>query len=628
MSKNLANRISVTIILIITLIFPVTCADPIAATNQPVGETGWNQWRGPNRNGIAPASPKLADAWGPGGPVQVWKSEEKIPGGPKKGGAFSNYSSPVVVSDKVYLYVHDQAATADRVYCLDAKTGKTLWKVNYPGSPNGGGSSTPYVSDGKVYAVGTMGMYCLNADSGKEIWKAPGICADVTGDGINSSPVIVDGVLVVFTGSGKHLNPNAKDSNKESGLLKGFDAATGKELWACPRATADGNRNGDKSASVGVWNTTKGPRLITGVGKLTCLNPKDGSVIWQNGGDIYGSSSTPAIVGDICVLGTKIKGYRLGPDKAEEMFAVEVGGRVESYLLYDGYIYADCYGVYRCLDLTGKILWQKSTGGKVSSPILADSKIYHVVSEKGKLAMFSATPTMPATFFEASIPVMSFTSPAFYDGKLFVRLVDGVACYDLTKVPADAVKPADPQPPIKDPDAAPNPRALITFVDVSPSYFAQRKGTTDQSAWPPEKEAEAAKLNWAINKQLDTDGWINLITLQDSRGEMTNDCVAYARVTLEAKNQGKIALSLTVNKSKGDVSAIVAWVNGKNVLRQNSHEQNPEHIELIVDMVPGKNILLVRTYPTRGHEWKLRMQATPLDGLEIKQVATVPAGGK
>jgi hypothetical protein len=202
--------------------------------------------------------------------------------------------------------------------------------------------------------------------------------------------------------------------------------------------------------------------------------------------------------------------------------------------------------------------------------------------------------------------------------------VDGVACYDLTRIPADAVKPGDPNAPVKDPAVAPNPNALITFVDVSPSYFAQRKGITDQSVWPPEKEAEAAKLNWAINKQLDTEGWINLIALQDSRGEMSNDCVAYARVTLEAKTQGKLTLSLTVNKAKGDVSAIVAWVNGKNVLRQNSHEQNPEHVELVIDLVEGKNTLLIRTYPTRGHEWKLRMQATAPDGLVVRQVLSVP----
>ena len=234
------------------------------------GKSDWNQWRGPNRNGVVSHSPKLADAWGPEGPVLVWKSADKILGGPKKGGSFSNYGSPVVAGGKVYLYVHDQAAAADLIFCLDANTGKTLWKASFAGRPNGGCSSTPYVGGGKVFVVGSNGMYCLDAVSGKEVWKTPSIClaskgdglanqanrldeeADGTGgDGINTSPAIVDGVLVVMAGSGKHLNPGVNDPSKESGVLKGFDPATGKELWACPQATSDPNRNGNKF--VVVW---------------------------------------------------------------------------------------------------------------------------------------------------------------------------------------------------------------------------------------------------------------------------------------------------------------------------------------------------------------------------------------
>lgn len=148
------------------------------------GKSDWNQWRGPNRNGVAPHSPKLADAWGPEGPVLVWKSADKILGGPKKGGSFSNYGSPVVAEGKVYLYVHDQAAAADLIFCLDANTGKMLWNASYAGRPNGGCSSTPYVGGGKVFVVGSNGMYCLDAGSGKEVWKTPSICLASKGDAV------------------------------------------------------------------------------------------------------------------------------------------------------------------------------------------------------------------------------------------------------------------------------------------------------------------------------------------------------------------------------------------------------------------------------------------------------------
>jgi outer membrane protein assembly factor BamB len=603
-------------------------------TARGAGNTDWNQWRGPDRNGIAPKGPKLADAWGPSGPVLAWTSEEKIVGGPKKGGHHSNYGSPVVAQGKVYLYVHDQAGSADLVYCLDAATGKTLWKKSYPGSPDGGGSCTPYVGGGKVYAVGTLGLYCLDAATGTEVWKAPGIVKDPKGDGVNTSPALVNGVLVVMAGSnGKHLNPNAVKPEEESGLLKGFDAATGKELWACPQATSDANRNGNMSASVAVWNTAKGPRLITSTGKLTCVNPKDGKVIWQDSSDWQCvSPATPAIVGDVCITCSRMKAFRLGPDKAEGLFKLTVGDRVGSYLLHDGHVFADCGGTYRCIDLSGKVLWQKSVEGGygTSSPVLADGKIFHIVNFKDagkiKLTMFSATTTMPATFYEVSVPAMHYTSPAICDGKLFIRLVDGVACYDLTREPANPVKPPV-APAIA---AAPKSDALISFVDVSPSYEVNRKAIKDQ-VWPPEKEAEAAALDWAVNKPLDAEGWINFIEVQDARGLPTRDSVVYARVVLEAAAPGKLALSLSVVADHGDVRGMAVWVNGANVLRHEiAHPEKPpkKHEELVVNLVAGKNILLVRTNTSKPQDWKLQIQAKPLDGLKIRQVDAAPAGKK
>ncbi|NDB75291.1 MAG: hypothetical protein EB141_06540 [Verrucomicrobia bacterium] len=611
-------------------------------------KSDWNQWRGPNRNGVAQHSPKLADAWGPEGPVLVWKSAEKIVGGPKKGGSFSNYGSPVVAEGKVYLYVHDQVAAADVIFCLDANTGKTLWKASYPGRPNGGCSSTPYVGGGNVFAVGSSGMYCLNAETGKEVWKTPSIYlankgddlakkanrlddeADATGgDGINTSPALVDGVLVVMAGSGKHLNPGVNDPSKESGVLKGFDPATGKELWACPQATSDPNKNGDKSSSVAVWNTDKGPRLITQTGKLTCVNPKDGSVIWEDHRQ-QTSPGTTAIVGDVCITAGKVSGYRLQPDKAEELFAKFTGDRVGSYLLHDGHVFGDFGGTYRCIDLNGKVVWQKSVEGGygTSSPVLADGKIFHIVNFKDaakiKLTMFSASTTMPATFYEASVSAMDHTSPAICDGRLFIRLVDGVACYDLTKAPAHLAKATEAPVPI----ATRRSEALISFVDVSPSYWVQRKQIKDQ-VWPPEKEAEAATLDWAVNKTLDAEGWVNFIEVQDARGMPTRDQVVYARVVLEASAPGKLALSLSVPKVPASPHGIAAWVNGTNVLRHDvAHGLVKEHEELIVNLIAGKNTLLVRANTAGPQDWKLQVQARALDGLKVKQVGAAPSGKK
>lgn len=372
-------------------------------------ETEWNQWRGPNRNGVAPDSPKLADDWGMKGPEQLWTSEPIPTGGD---GGFSSFA---VVGGKVYFFVNwkrfaNQGGAADVIVCLDANTGATLWMKNYPGREYGyGTSSTPCVYDGRVFAVGGNGMYCLDAATGREIWKV-----DSVGNELSSSPTVVGGVLVVGTGT-----------------LKGFDPATGKELWACPQA---GNGNGNNT-SPGVWNTDKGPLLIVNMGRLTCVNPKDGAVVWQ--GEGADCNSTPSITGDICIVGSTVAAYKLLPDNAEKLFGSGLGDRGASQILSDGHVFAYSGGALRCLDLTGKQLWEQGVGGEISSPVLADGKLIAVCGDD-KLVMIAATVENPAKFLEARIPAQGGSSPAIWDGKLYVRLKTGVACYDLTKVPYDA----------------------------------------------------------------------------------------------------------------------------------------------------------------------------------------------
>ena len=62
------------------------------------------------------------------------------------------------------------------VFCLDAATGKTLWKRVFPGGPllplygNHPASSTPCIANGKCYVIGTDGaVFCLDAKTGKTL---------------------------------------------------------------------------------------------------------------------------------------------------------------------------------------------------------------------------------------------------------------------------------------------------------------------------------------------------------------------------------------------------------------------------------------------------------------------------
>ena len=59
----------------------------------------WNQWRGPNRNGVLPSGPKLADVWSTDGPKQVWESE------PIPGNDMGGHGSAIVADGKVFMSV-------------------------------------------------------------------------------------------------------------------------------------------------------------------------------------------------------------------------------------------------------------------------------------------------------------------------------------------------------------------------------------------------------------------------------------------------------------------------------------------------------------------------------------------
>src|ERR1700682_323598 len=73
----------------------------------------WPQWRGPNRDGNAPA---LASAW-PKDLKEEWKVTVGI-----------GHSSPVVANGRIYVFARQ--GEEEVLLCLDAVTGKELWRAN------------------------------------------------------------------------------------------------------------------------------------------------------------------------------------------------------------------------------------------------------------------------------------------------------------------------------------------------------------------------------------------------------------------------------------------------------------------------------------------------------------------
>ncbi len=138
----------------------------------------WPQWMGPTRNGVY-GETGIADRIPSSGLKILWRAP-----------VLNGYSGPAVAGNRVFVTDYeiaegdirnDPGARIDlkgkeRVHCLDAMTGETLWKfeydrpykISYPNGPR----ATPTVDGNRVYVLGAEGdLHCLSADTGQVVWN-------------------------------------------------------------------------------------------------------------------------------------------------------------------------------------------------------------------------------------------------------------------------------------------------------------------------------------------------------------------------------------------------------------------------------------------------------------------------
>ena len=316
-------------------------------------------------------------------------------------------------------------AWTDTIYCFDAVTGKTLWKKELPGTAASAAtyyfaaSCTPTIAEGKCFVIGSAGLYCLDVKDGEVVWQNKAGYS-------NSSPLVQDGVVYVMA-------PKAS----------AFDAKTGKQLWTNPKCEAC-------SVSLVMW-TSGGKKYLIGTSGIDvfCVNAQTGETAWSTflcklyGG---GNDSTPVIVGDVLVMraNAALTAYKLTPEKAVPIWSADYGDRGSSPLVYKDHIYTfgkgkEGYGFY-CLDLkTGAMIWKKElVYNETYSPVIADGKVicHYGTSDRWDgpgpaTIMFRATAEKFEQLGVFNDTPAEFVTPTIAGGRMFLRLKDTVACYDL-----------------------------------------------------------------------------------------------------------------------------------------------------------------------------------------------------
>ena len=271
----------------------------------------WPQWMGPHRDGDY-AEEGVVDRIPEDGLPIKWRV-------PIAGG----YGGPSVVGDRVYVmdYVvsegtprNDPGARVElkgteRVHCLDAGSGETVWKheyaspydVSYPTGPR----CTPTVADGVVYTLGTQGdLMALAADTGDVKWQvnlADDLGAPVPQWGFAGHPLVVGDVVVTMVGG-------------DGQGVVAFGKADGKVRWKALSSSGAGY------APPVLTDAGGETQLIAFVpGQVAGLDPADGSVYWTVPFKVDYEMSVAAPVRDgdrLFVAGyrAKSKMLRLGAD--------------------------------------------------------------------------------------------------------------------------------------------------------------------------------------------------------------------------------------------------------------------------------------------------------------------------
>jgi outer membrane protein assembly factor BamB len=412
----------------------------------------WPQWLGSQRDsiwreqGVLQKLPK-------DGPAVKWRA--KVAWG---------YSGPAVQGGRVYVFDFDTAGDPntdsgnartelegkERLHCLDAASGKPLWKyeynctykLSYPAGPR----CTPTVSGGKVYALGAMGdLTCLDAVSGKKIWSRnlpSEYKATVPQWGYSGHPLVDGNHLITLAGG-------------EGSVVVALDKETGKEIWRALSAKEIGY-----SPPTMIDAGGKRQLLIWHSEALNSLDPATGKLYWSEPLEPnFGMAiMAPRKLGNLVfTAGTSSQGMvvKLAADKPAAELLWRGKGTNGVYpvnsapFLENGHIYGvDGDGNLRCVKLEdGQRLWSTSvpvSGEKANQLgtafLVKHNDRFFIFNDLGQLVIAKMSPAGYEEISRAQIMEPTgkafgrdvlWSHPAFANRCMFARNDRELVCVSL-----------------------------------------------------------------------------------------------------------------------------------------------------------------------------------------------------
>jgi len=431
----------------------------------------WPQWRGPDHDGVTSESSGWPSGWPP---KRLWDRHVGM-----------GCSSPILAGGKLYSMGWAPGGPrggTDTLYCLDARSGRELWKQSYPcprygrvavgdQGEYGGPTSTPTLdgATGHVFTLSTDGdLRCWDTNQqGKLLWaknlyndykasQRPETGGGRRDYGYATSPLLRDGLLLVEVGAAE-------------GTVMAFDQRTGQRRWASEYKEPAGHTGGlvpmkvagADCLAVFTLHHLVVMRLDPGHEGKTLATAK-----WET--EFACNVPTPAAANSRVLVASSYNHktatlFEVSPKGMQEAWTSPRHGEASSPAIFRDRIFL-INDALQCLDLaSGKLLWRVGSFGNGSCLATADAKL--IVWGAGRLVLYDALADRPHELSRLNgvVPGTCYPHVALADGVLCCKDKDGnLVCFSVRSVPP----PPDKTPPGLISAAAVEPtKVLVRFSE-------------------------------------------------------------------------------------------------------------------------------------------------------------------